>query len=331
MDFNKIFECDNINEIYNYMLEYVNKNGNEIEKYDKTKLKEIYNATIRIKKPQCSILAIKGRGYNPAFMVAETIWNLYGDTEEWLTKYNDKYQKYFFNGKLEAGYGNRLYNYNGVNQIEKIVKLLKELPDTQQANAVIYNPEYDLCNPKFVPCITMLKFRIRENKLFMTTYMRAQDLWKGLPYDIFLLISIFNLIANLLNVEMGEYIHYCDTLRIYQDNYDEVKGFLTSNCKMNLEKNINFYKEKNIVKNIKKYRNLIREMPDDIITKIANEPIFWKNAIKTCYIYKLIKNNRYSDALEILNSIDNVFRELILDWAIKYNKKFIKYMEEINE
>lgn len=331
MDFNKIFECDNINEIYSYMLEYVNKNGNEIEKSNGTKLKEIYNTTIRIKEPQDSILAINGKGYNPAFMVAETIWNLCGDTGDWLTNYNTNYKEYFLNRKLEAGYGNRLYNYNGVNQIEKIVRLLKEVPDTQQANAVIFNPEYDLCNPKFVPCITMLKFRIRENKLFMTTYMRAQDLWKGLPYDIFLLISIFNLIANLLNIEMGEYIHYCDTLRIYQQNYDEVERFLTDSCKMELDKNIDFCKDKNIIDNIKRYKNLIINLPEDIISKIENEPDFWKNAIKTCYIYKLIKNNRYSYALEILNSIDNVFRELILDWSNKYNKSFLKYMEEKNE
>lgn len=324
MDIGKKFECKDINEIYTYLLKYVNENGNEIQKDEKTKIKEIYNATIRIKNPNTSILSIKGRGYNPAFMVAEAIWNLCGDTSDWLIKYNARYKEYFSDRKLEAGYGNRLFNYDGVNQIEKVVKLLKQIPNTQQANAVIYNPKYDLSNPKFVPCITMLKFRIREGKLFMTTYMRAQDLWKGLPYDIFLLISILNLVAKLLNIEVGEYIHYCDTLRIYEENYSEVKKFLMKNYTMQNNRDICFKKNENIIDDIKKYKNLVKIAPNNIIDEIENEPSFWKNAIKTCYVYILIKNEKYKEARDILNSIDNVFKELILDWALKYDK--FKYL-----
>lgn len=317
------FEGDNISKIFIQIIEKLKLEGEEINK-DGNKIKELRPGVIRIKDPNRGVLFVRNRSYNPAFQVAETIWNLCGESDYWLTYYNEKYRKYFTNKKLLSAYGYRLLHWkNNTNQIEKIIKLLKENPVSQHANAIIFDPDYDLDNPKFVPCITMLKFRIRNNRLYMSSFLRAQDIWLGYPYDMFFLLTVFKLVAKLLNIEQGDYYHYCDVLRLYEIDYEAANDvqFVETDrdCNISLEFNPGHSFSK-----IKEYRDLIVNLPDNFLEKINREQEFWKNCLKSCYAYHLIKLERYDFANDVINSITNIYKEQFYQWAAKYKIEFLK-------
>src|ERR1051326_8366799 len=95
------FEHDSVNHLFIDILRKIKSEGKEISKNGK-KITEIYPVIIRVKNPKGGIFCIKNRGYNPAFSVAETLWNLTAQTDDWLIRYNPKYNDYFTNGKLLA-------------------------------------------------------------------------------------------------------------------------------------------------------------------------------------------------------------------------------------
>ena len=322
----KTFQGADINSLYVDIIDRIMKNGSEIVK-DGRRIKELFNCFIEIKNPKEGILVVDGRPYNPAFLVAETIWNLAGDTDSWICNYNSLYKEYFTNNILEAGYGNRIFNWNNhINQFSLVAKRLREEPHTQHADITIFNPSFDLEAPKFVPCITKLKFRIRDNKLYMTSFMRAQDMWLGFPYDINLLLSIFQLMSAELNVEMGEYYHYCDVLRIYEKNFEQTKylNIINYNC----NPNIDFYSLCDFNK-IRYYRDLIKIMPSDILTKIENEPEYWQNCIKICYAYTLLHKGEIENSKSVLSSITNCLKNQFEIWAKHYHKFFFEQKLEL--
>lgn len=322
----------NINTLYEKLVQDIYENGSRLEKNNGTKLREIIPASIEIPNPKQGILLKKFRSYNPAFMIAECLWNLTGDTREWLADYNEKYRKYFKNHMLLAGYGNRIIN-GARNQIEEVSKLLKEKPDSSRATISIFDPLEDYKETNFVPCISFLKFRIltdnktKQSKLYMWSFMRAQDIWKGFPYDIYLLLSIFQYMSSLIDVPMGSYFHICDTIRLYDEDKKDIELFL-ENLKNNYEEDIEYpssiemHEEQKVdFSDLQKYRDLI--MYDNFDEKLLIDiPEFWRNSILTCWVYKQIKMKEYNKAYYLLNKITNEFKIQLIIWSRKYNKNF---------
>ena len=155
----------------------------------------------------------------------------------------------------------------------------------------------------------------------MTSFMRAQDMWLGFPYDINLLLSLFQLMSNRLKIEMGEYNHYCDVLRVYESNYQDVAK-LTPHFS-NASKDIDFNGICDFEK-IKHYRDLIKNLPDNILEIIKDEPEYWKNGIKACYAYKLIQEKKYEQAHQVIDSITNGLKEQFEIWASYYHHFFFE-------
>ena len=311
-----IFEGDKLSPLYIELVRSLVKDGKEIEKAGK-QIKELYPCVIKLTNPKEGILLVNGRPYSPAFIIAEAIWNLTGDSDNWLCRYNPAYKNYFTDGKLEAGYGNRIFNWDkNTNQFDLVADRLKSEPNTEHASITIFNPTYDLRNPKFVPCITKLKFRIRGNKLHMTSFMRAQDIWLGFPYDINLLLTLFQLMAIRLNIEMGDYYHYCDVLRLYEVNYthtSQVEYFpINANTQVELEGVDDFQR-------FHFYRHILINMPNNSLELIDSEPDYWKNGLKCCIAYSHLHAGDMDRTMQIVSSITNGFRQQFQIWAQYYH------------
>lgn len=116
------------------------------------------------------------------------------DTVGVLSKYRRS------NGKLDYTYSERMCY-----QIEPIVKLLLEHPDTRQAFMSIWNPELDLPNVEIlrVPCSIGFHFMIRDNKLYLVYYMRSLEVTKCLGNDIYTSTRLLETIASRLGIETG--------------------------------------------------------------------------------------------------------------------------------
>jgi thymidylate synthase len=66
----------------------------------------------------------------------------------------------------------------------------------------------------------MHQFRIRNNKLNMSVYMRSNDVWLGSAYDFFQFTRVQIAMASVLGIEPGTYAHHVGSLHIYEDNFE---------------------------------------------------------------------------------------------------------------
>ena len=84
---------------------------------------------------------------------------------------------------VNSNYGYCIKSKYGFDQWEYIKSMLSKNPESRQA--VIHIKTADNTESKDVNCTVCLQFIIRDNKLYMTTYMRSNDIWLGFPYDVF--------------------------------------------------------------------------------------------------------------------------------------------------
>ena len=120
------------------------------------------------------------RKLNYRFMFAEAAWILGGRNDVgYLTKFNPHMAQFSDDGEALAG----AYGIPFTEQLDFVVRKLKEDRDTRQATMTLWRP-----NPapsKDIPCTVALDFKIRDNLLVTQVFMRSSDVWLGLPYDIF--------------------------------------------------------------------------------------------------------------------------------------------------
>jgi len=138
-------------------------------------------------------------GLNPGFVHLSS-WRFY---KQWIEK----------NGKYHYTYGER-----GGLLIKEIVKKLKLSPTTRQCIVNLWDVNKNDLNNSFVPCTTQWAFYIKNKKLVMITTMRSQDACRGFFLDTFAYPVIQQIIAKLLNRELGSYYHVIYNSHIYSDD-----------------------------------------------------------------------------------------------------------------
>jgi thymidylate synthase len=169
------------------------------------------------------------RVLNPAFAVAEALWILSGSDDPWIFTYNRSLRQYADNGRLQGAYGPRLRRWRGeVDQLHRVRNLLARDPDSRQAVIQIYDPQLDTRGHRDVPCTLNYRFFIRHGRLDMHTTMRSNDVWLGLPYDLFTATLLQEVMAGWLGVHAGTYHHHVDSLHLYAQHYDGAAQVSTS-------------------------------------------------------------------------------------------------------
>jgi thymidylate synthase len=101
--------------------------------------------------------------------------------------------------------------------------ILRDNPNSRQAIIHIKPARNIIDEPtKDLPCTVSLQFFIRNNQLYLTTYMRSNDIWMGFPYDVFQFTCLQIYLAMRLNVNLGTYTHITGSLHLYKRNVKEV-------------------------------------------------------------------------------------------------------------
>lgn len=178
---------------------------------------EIEDAVIYIDDIFAALPIGVGRGTVPGIGAVEACQLLGGvSTPETVIAVGPQFKNYAEdNGIFHGAYGRRT---NG--QYEYAIEKLKNDRDTRQAVVTIWNPEYDNQEGKRdYPCTVLHQFRIRDNKLNMSVYMRSNDVWLGAAYDFFQFTRVQLAMCSVLNVEPGAYAHHVGSLHIYESNY----------------------------------------------------------------------------------------------------------------
>jgi thymidylate synthase len=178
-----------------------------------------------------TFLMNRRRKLSMQYAMAELLWYLTGNrTIELIGAYAPQYAKFTNNGIAWGAYGYRwahdptflhALGHSG-HQLYAVIDLLSKKPTDRRAVVTMWNAG-DLALSLNVPmndmpCTLTWQFLRRKDHLHMVCTMRSEDVWLGMPYDIFVNTCIQRLIADALHIKPGSYTHQVGSLHIYQSS-----------------------------------------------------------------------------------------------------------------
>ena len=203
------------NEAYEYMHNEIITNGVEF-----AGTKALFNIGFTIEDPTNKVITNKERNWNEEYAAAEWAWYLSGDPR--VSTLGELYGKIPAiwkrmadkNGEVNSNYG---YQWKRNDQLENVINILKQGYDTRQAAISIYDGK-EINKYEFdTPCTYAVQFTIVQGKLYMSVYMRSNDLWYGFCNDQYQFASLQEMVAERLNLPVGTYYHHAHNLHLYND------------------------------------------------------------------------------------------------------------------
>jgi Thymidylate synthase len=205
---------------YPRLLEHVLQNGHESSpRGDLTY--EMFDVVMRL-DPHYVLVDGINRGISLKLISMEALQLIAGVSYPFRTIAAAPNMARFTDGEIFHGaYGTRVRP-----QLPGVIERLKSDRDSRQAVITVWDPLHDLFGnpqPKDVPCTTMLQFFIREDRLIMHVTMRSNDVWWGTPHDWGQFSQLQLALANVLDVEPGEYYHHAVSLHMYARDVDKLE------------------------------------------------------------------------------------------------------------
>jgi thymidylate synthase len=132
-------------------------------------------------------------------------------------EYIESYLCYLMTGDKAPGeqytYGERISP-----QIPKVITMLRETPNTNQACMEVGQPsDIDLPDP---PCLRLIQAKIRHGALHFFTYWRSWDLWGGFPSNLGGLQLVKAYMASEIGVEDGDMWAASAGLHLYEYSWE---------------------------------------------------------------------------------------------------------------
>ncbi|MEH7392847.1 thymidylate synthase [Bacillus sp. JJ1503] len=167
-------------------------------------------------------------------IIHELLWFLQGDTN---IKYLQDNGVRIWNewadeeGNLGPVYGHQWRSWTGadgntIDQISELIHLLKTNPDSRRMIVNAWNVG-DIEKMALPPCHCMFQFYVADGKLSCQLYQRSADVFLGVPFNIASYALLTLMIAQVCDLEPGEFIHTFGDTHIYLNHLDQVKLQLT--------------------------------------------------------------------------------------------------------
>lgn len=233
MEYNLTKRARTLDEAWLYWYDVLSNQSMCDESRDGHVAGEVINATTIIDDPTQNVMVNSVRNMSMRYAVGEMLWYISGNNKlKEIQKYTKGWDRMSDDGEtVNSNYGYCIKHKYGFDQLEFVKNELTLSPNSRRA--VIHIKEPSNKASKDVNCTVCLQFFIRDNKLHLTTYMRSNDIWFGLPYDIFQFTSLQILLSMELGVGIGTYTHICGSLHLYERDLGKgnknVKGSSSSN------------------------------------------------------------------------------------------------------
>ena len=173
-------------------------------------------------------------------IIYELLWFLKGDTniaylQENGVKIWDAWADE--NGNLGPVYGHQWRNWNSeeIDQISELINELKTNPNSRRMLVSAWNPSVlpdisksfseNVSNNKAAlpPCHAFFQFYVSDGKLSCQLYQRSADIFLGVPFNIASYALLTMMIAQVCELELGEYIHTFGDAHIYNNHFEQVE------------------------------------------------------------------------------------------------------------
>jgi thymidylate synthase len=186
-------------------------------------------------------------------IIYELLWFLKGDTN--IKYLQDNGVKIWdawadSNGDLGPVYGHQWRNWNSeeIDQITELISELKSNPNSRRMLVSAWNPsvlpdttksfEENVANNKAAlpPCHAFFQFYVtspdlskgeEKGKLSCQLYQRSADIFLGVPFNIASYALLTMMIAQVCDLEVGEFIHTFGDAHIYNNHFEQLELQLT--------------------------------------------------------------------------------------------------------
>lgn len=163
-------------------------------------------------------------------IIHELLWFLKGDTnikylkennvsiwDEWADEYGD----------LGPVYGKQWRSWTAtdgttIDQISNVIAEIKRNPDSRRLIVSAWNVG-ELEEMALSPCHCLFQFYVNDGKLSCQLYQRSADVFLGVPFNIASYALLTMMIAQVCDLQPGEFIHSFGDVHIYSNHVEQVK------------------------------------------------------------------------------------------------------------
>ena len=177
-------------------------------------------------------------------IIHELLWFIKGETNiKYLKDNNEKIWDSWAdeNGDLGPVYGHQWRNWNsdGVDQINELINQIKSNPNSRRMIVSAWNPSVlpdtsktfseNVSNGKAAlpPCHAFFQFYVIDSKLSCQLYQRSADTFLGVPFNIASYALFTMMVAQVTNLEPGDFIHTFGDVHLYNNHIEQAKEQLS--------------------------------------------------------------------------------------------------------
>lgn len=163
-------------------------------------------------------------------IIYELLWFLRGETnikylkDHGVSIWNEWADE---NGELGPVYGKQWRSWEGANgetidQISDAINQIKNNPDSRRIIVSAWNVA-ELSQMALMPCHTLFQFYVADGKLSCQLYQRSADVFLGVPFNIASYALLTMMMAQVCDLEPGDFIHTFGDVHIYNNHIEQVQ------------------------------------------------------------------------------------------------------------
>ena len=161
-------------------------------------------------------------------IIHELLWFLKGETNiEYLEENGVRIWNAWAdeNGDLGPVYGKQWRKWesedgNIIDQIQQAIELIKTDPGSRRIIVSAWNVG-ELSEMALMPCHAFFQFYVNQGKLSCQLYQRSADVFLGVPFNIASYALLTHMIAQICNLEVGDFVHTIGDAHLYNNHLDQ--------------------------------------------------------------------------------------------------------------
>lgn len=118
------------------------------------------------------------------------------------------------------------YKGGHIDQLQQVIDSIQSNPNSRRHIVSAWNVG-QLDDMELPPCHILFQFYVAEGKLSCQLYQRSADIFLGVPFNIASYALLTMMVAQVTNLEPGDFVHTLGDAHIYLNHIDQVKLQLT--------------------------------------------------------------------------------------------------------
>ena len=133
--------------------------------------------------------------------------------------------------ELGPVYGSQWRDWSGIDQVKKLITDLQDNPDSRRHILSAWNVS-EIDKMALPPCHVMSQYYVNNGVISCHMYQRSADMFLGVPFNIASYALLLSILANILNLKPGRFVHSFGDAHIYNNSIDQVKEQLKRDPKL---------------------------------------------------------------------------------------------------